>query len=107
LHATKENSKLKEEVAYLSARLERTKLTEKMIEDDLSRVEESATKFTYKLGVGFERGVDKGEKSCRGNLPRVPWAASYGPNFLDTIGSLQWQTAGEPNTPYQETTPHL
>jgi hypothetical protein len=26
-----------------------------MIEDDLSRVEESATKSTYKLGVGFER----------------------------------------------------
>jgi hypothetical protein len=24
-----------------------------MIEDDLSRVEESATKSTYKLGVGF------------------------------------------------------
>jgi hypothetical protein len=26
-----------------------------MIEEDLSRVEESATKSTYKLGVGFER----------------------------------------------------
>jgi hypothetical protein len=39
LHATKENSKQKQEVAYLSACLERTKLSEKMIEDDLSRVE--------------------------------------------------------------------
>jgi hypothetical protein len=38
-------------------------VSEKMIEDDLSRVEESATKFTYKLGVGFERCEDKGEKS--------------------------------------------
>jgi hypothetical protein len=36
LHATKGNSKLKQEVSYLSTRLERTKLSEKMIEDDLS-----------------------------------------------------------------------
>jgi hypothetical protein len=35
-HATKENSELKQEVAYLSARLERTIVSEKMIEDDLS-----------------------------------------------------------------------
>jgi hypothetical protein len=27
-----------------------------MIEEDLSRVEESATMSTYRLGVGFERG---------------------------------------------------
>jgi regulator of replication initiation timing len=54
-HATKENTGLKHEVAHLTARLEKTKLSEKMIEDDLSRVEESATKSTYKLGVGFER----------------------------------------------------
>jgi predicted nuclease with TOPRIM domain len=58
-YATKKNSKLKKEVAYLSARLERTKVSEKMIEDELSRVEESATKVTYKLGVGFERCEDK------------------------------------------------
>jgi hypothetical protein len=35
-----------------------------MIEDDLSRVEESATKSTYKLSVGFGRCEDKGEKSA-------------------------------------------
>jgi hypothetical protein len=35
-----------------------------MVVDDLSRVEESATKSTYKLGVGFERCEDKGEKSA-------------------------------------------
>jgi hypothetical protein len=35
-----------------------------MIEYDLNRVEESATKFTYKLGVSFERCEDKGEKSA-------------------------------------------
>jgi hypothetical protein len=46
----------------LFARLERTKLNEKMIEDDLSRVEESATKSTYKLGIGFETCDNKGEK---------------------------------------------
>jgi hypothetical protein len=55
LHATKENSKLKQEVVYLSSHLERTIVSEKIIEEDLSRVEESAAKSTYKLGVGFER----------------------------------------------------
>jgi hypothetical protein len=39
----------------LTALLEKTVLSMKMIEEDLRRVEESATKFTYKLGVGFER----------------------------------------------------
>jgi hypothetical protein len=39
----------------LTARLQKTAWSEKIIEDDLSRVEESATKSTYKLGVGFER----------------------------------------------------
>jgi hypothetical protein len=34
-----------------------------MVEDDLSRVEESAIKSTYKLGVCFEGCEDKGEKS--------------------------------------------
>jgi predicted nuclease with TOPRIM domain len=54
-HATKENIELQQEVAYLTARLEKTALSEKMIEEKLSRVEESATKSTYRLGVGFER----------------------------------------------------
>jgi hypothetical protein len=54
-HATKENTELKQEVAYLTARLEKTVLSEKIIEDDLSRVEESVTKSTYKMGTGFER----------------------------------------------------
>jgi hypothetical protein len=39
-------------------------LSEKLIEDDLSRVEEGATKSTYKLGVGFERCEYKGRKSA-------------------------------------------
>jgi hypothetical protein len=62
-HATKENTELQQEVAYLTAHLEKTMLSEKMIEEDLSRVEGSATKSTYKLGVGFERCEKKGEKS--------------------------------------------
>jgi hypothetical protein len=63
LHAAKEHTELKQEVAYLTARLEKAKLSEKMIEDDLSRVEESVTKSTYKLGVGFERCEEKSENS--------------------------------------------
>jgi regulator of replication initiation timing len=63
LHATKENTELQQEVAYLTTRLEKTALSEKMIEQDLSRVEESTTKSTYILGIGFERCEDKGEKS--------------------------------------------
>jgi hypothetical protein len=63
-HATKENTELKQEVAYLTSHLERTVVSEKMIEDDLNRVEESANKSTYKLGVGFERCEDNGEKSA-------------------------------------------
>jgi hypothetical protein len=48
----------------LTSRLERTVVSEKMIEDDLNHVEESATKSTYKLGVGFEKCEDKGGKSA-------------------------------------------
>jgi hypothetical protein len=47
LHATKENTELQQEIAYLTAHLEKTTLSEKMIEEDLSRVKKSATKSTY------------------------------------------------------------
>jgi hypothetical protein len=53
----------------LTACLDKTVLSEKMIEEDLSRVEQSATKSTYKLGVGFERCEDKGEKSAPMFIP--------------------------------------
>jgi hypothetical protein len=69
LHATKENIELQQEVAYLAACFEKTALSEKMIEGDLSRVEESAIKSTYRLGVGFEMCVDKGEKSAPKFIP--------------------------------------
>jgi hypothetical protein len=42
---------------------------EKLIEGNLSRAEESATKSTYKLGVAFERCEDKGEKSAPKFIP--------------------------------------
>jgi hypothetical protein len=35
-----------------------------MIKNDLSRVKDSTTKFTYKLGVDFERCEDKGVKGA-------------------------------------------
>jgi hypothetical protein len=73
LHATKENTELQQEVAYLIARLEKTTLSEKMIEEDLSWVEESATKSTYRLGVGFGRCEKKGEKSA----PKFVPSSSY------------------------------
>jgi predicted nuclease with TOPRIM domain len=73
LHATKENTEFQQEVAYLTAHLEKTDLSEKMIEEDLSRVEESATKSTYRLGVGFERCEKKGEKSA----PKFVPSSSY------------------------------
>jgi hypothetical protein len=53
----------------LIAHLEKTILSEKMIEKDLSRVEESATKSTYILGVGFERCEDKSERSAPKFIP--------------------------------------
>jgi hypothetical protein len=57
----------------LTARLEKTILSEKMIEEDLSRVEESAIKSTYRLGIGFERCEKKGEKSA----PKCVPSSSY------------------------------
>jgi hypothetical protein len=68
LHATKENIELKQEVTYWTSHLERTVMS-KMIKDDLSRVEESATKSTYKLGVDFKRCEDKGVKSTHKFIP--------------------------------------
>jgi hypothetical protein len=68
-HVIKKNTKLKQEVGYLTSHLERTVVSEKMIENDLSRVEDSETKSTYKLGVGFQRYEDKGEKRAPKFVP--------------------------------------
>jgi hypothetical protein len=71
-YATKENTELQQEVAYLTARLEKTILSEKMIDEDLSRDEESATKFTYRLGVDFERCENKGGRVLPSLFPAPP-----------------------------------
>jgi hypothetical protein len=73
LHATKENTELQQEVAYLTARLEKIALSEKMIEEDLSRIKESVTKSTYRLGVEFERCEKKSVKSA----PKFVPSSSY------------------------------
>jgi hypothetical protein len=69
-HATKEKTELVQEVSYLTSHLERTFVGEKLIENDLSRVEESETKSTSNLGVGFERCEDKGVKTTPKFIPR-------------------------------------
>jgi hypothetical protein len=69
LHATKENTELRHEVAYLTKCLEKTVLSKKLIKEDLSQVKESATKSTYRLGIGFERCEKKGEKSAPKFVP--------------------------------------
>jgi hypothetical protein len=57
----------------LTARLEKTALSEKMVEEDLSWVEESATTSTHRLGFGFERCEKKSEKSA----PKFVPSSSY------------------------------
>jgi hypothetical protein len=54
----------------LTARLEKTILSEKIIEEDLSPVEESATKSTYRLGIEFERCEKKDEKSAPATIKK-------------------------------------
>jgi hypothetical protein len=65
VHATNENTMLVQDVAYLTSRLERTKLSEKIIEEDLSQVDECVTRSIHKLGLGYERCEDKGEISTK------------------------------------------
>jgi hypothetical protein len=57
----------------LTSHLDKTVVSEKMIEDDFNHVEESATNSTYKLGVGFERCEDKGKKS----VPKFVTSSNY------------------------------
>jgi hypothetical protein len=63
--AINENTMLMQDVAYLTSRLERTKLSEKIIEEDLCRVDECVTRSIHKLGLGYERCEDKGEISTK------------------------------------------
>jgi hypothetical protein len=72
-YAIKENTELQQEVAYLTTCLEKTILSEKMIEQDLSRVKKCANKSTYKLGIEFERCEKNGVKSA----PKFVLNSSY------------------------------
>jgi hypothetical protein len=65
VHAINENTMLVQDVAYLTSRLERTKLSEKMIEEDLSWVDECVTRSIHKLGLGYERCEPKGGISTK------------------------------------------
>jgi hypothetical protein len=65
VHTTNENTMLVQDVAYLTSRLERTKLSEKMIENDLSWVDECVTHSIHKLGLSYERCENKGEISTK------------------------------------------
>jgi hypothetical protein len=65
VHAINENIMLMQDVAYLTSRLERTKLSEKMIKEDLSWVDESVTRSIHKLGLGYERCEPKGGISTK------------------------------------------
>jgi hypothetical protein len=96
LHATKENTELQQEVAYLTVRLEKTVLSEKMIEEDLSRVEKSATKSTYRLGVGFERCEKKGEKSALKFVPSSSYHRTCRPEA--TVLRYSTTSCGRPLT---------
>jgi hypothetical protein len=68
-HATKENTELQQKVTYLTMHLEKIILSEKMIEEDLSWVEESVTKSTYRLEIVFERCEKKNKKSAPKFVP--------------------------------------
>jgi hypothetical protein len=65
VHATNENTMLMQDVAYLTLRLERTKLNEKIIVENLSRVGECATRSIHKFGLGYERCENKCEISTK------------------------------------------
>jgi hypothetical protein len=75
----------------LTSHLERTLVSEKMIEDDSNRVEESVTKSTYKLGVGFERYEDRGEKSA----PKFVHSS----NYHKDEETLKWTKTHYPSNP--------
>jgi hypothetical protein len=98
-HTTKENIKLKQEIAYLTSRLERMVVSEKMIEDDLSRIEDSATMSTYKLDVDFERCDNKSVKSAPNFIP----SSNYHQE-LKIIKSTKTHYPSSPKSPFNPKT---
>jgi hypothetical protein len=95
----------------LNSRLKRTVVSEKIIEDDLSHVEESATNFTYKLDVGFERCEDKGVKSapkfilssnCHQEEKTIKSTKTHNPSSLKTSFNLNRELRKEIPKPRDE-----
>jgi hypothetical protein len=80
----------------LTSHLKRTVMNKKMIEDDLNRVEESATKSTYKLGVGFERCEDMGEKSA----PKFAPTSNYHKE-VETLKSTKTHNPSNPKPSFK------
>jgi hypothetical protein len=79
----------------LTSHLERTVVSEKMIEDVLNRVEECATKSTYKLGVDFEKREDMGEKSA----PKFVPSSNYHKEE-ETLKSTKTHYPSNPKPPF-------
>jgi hypothetical protein len=79
----------------LTSHLERMVVSKKLTEDDLSRVEESATKSTYKLDVGFERCEDKSEKSAPKFIPSSNYHKAE-----ETIKSTKAHYLSNPNSSF-------
>jgi hypothetical protein len=71
-----------------------------MIDEDLSRVEKSATKSTYRLGDGFERCEDKGEKSALKFIPSSTYHKEEA-----TIKSTKANYPSNPNREARKGTP--
>jgi hypothetical protein len=78
----------------LTARLEKTTLSEKMIEDDLSRVEESATKSTYRLGLRDLSRVE--EKMIEEDLSRFERCEKSAPKFVPSSSYHKEEEALKP-----------
>jgi hypothetical protein len=79
----------------LTSHLERIVMSEKMIDDDFSRVEESVAKSTYKLGVDFERCEEKGEKSAPKFIPSSNYHKEE-----ETIKSIKAHYPSNPKPPF-------
>ena len=72
-------------------------VSEKLIEDDLSRVERSATRATKKIGLDFERSEDKREKSAPKFVPSSNYHKEEKHSNLPKLST--YQILSHPSTP--------
>jgi hypothetical protein len=111
VYATNENTMLMlDDGSYLTLRLERTKLSEKMIEEDLSRVDVCVTHSMHKLGLGYERCEDESELSTKFvpsstykdeeetlKAKQIPYPPNPKPSFNPKIAQKQTTNPSMPN----------